>query len=315
VKSRAIFANVGYSISDRTRISGGLRYTKDEKDAFVNINDGLIDTSASDSWNDTSGELAVTYRLGKGMNLYGAIQSGYQSGQFPARPYCLFGFLDFTQPGNVSQPNCFVASDNITALNYEVGIKGQPVPKLSMSVAAFWTDYSDLPYQVSTTTGAGFDTRNIIVDQRSVGFEWEGTWFATRSFLLHSTLGYIDAEVDDPVAVAPLTPEITLSISPQFSWFTSAGGEFVFRVDYSHRGDMWGEPSSDPGRFTKIESRNLVNADFAYHSKSGRWSLGIYGTNVFDERYDNARLNTGDYVLIMLSNDVSEFGVRYTTRF
>lgn len=315
VKSRAIFANVGYSISDRTRISGGLRYTKDEKDAFVNINDGLIDTSDSDSWNDTSGELAVTYRLGNGMTLYGAIQSGYQSGQFPARPYCLFGFLDDTQPGGVSRPNCFVASDNITALNYEVGLKGQPVPRLSMSVAAFWTDYSDLPYQVSTTTGSGFDTRNIIVDQRSVGFEWEGSWFVSKRFMIHSTLGYIDAEVDDPVAVAPLTPEVTLSISPQYSWFTSSGGEFVFRVDYSHRGDMWGEPTSDPGRFTKIESRNLLNADFAYHSKGGRWSLGIYGRNVTDERYDNARLNTGDYILVMLSNDVSEFGVRYTTRF
>jgi iron complex outermembrane receptor protein len=315
VKSRAIFANVGYSLSDRTRISGGLRYTKDEKDAFTNINDGLIDTSASDSWNDTSGELALTYRLGNDMTMYGAIQSGYQSGQFPARPYCLFGFLDFTQPGNVSQPNCFVASDNITALNYEVGIKGQPVPRLSMSIAAFWTDYSDLPYQVSTTTGAGFDTRNIIVDQRSVGFEWEGSWYVSRKFMIHSTLGYIDAEVDDPVAVAPLTPDLTLSISPQYSWFTSSGGEFVFRVDYSHRGDMWGEPSSDPGRFTKIESRDLLNADFSYHSKGGRWSLGIYGKNVTDERYDNARLNTGDYILVMLSNDASEFGVRYTTRF
>ena len=133
--------------------------------------------------------------------------------------------------------------------------------------------------------------------------------------MIHSSLGYIDAEVDDPVAVAPLTPKITLSISPQYSWFTSTGGEFVFSVDYSHRGDMWGEPTSDPGRFTKIESRDLFNANFAYHSKDGRWSLGIYGKNVFDERYDNGRLNTGDYVLIMLSNDASEFGVRYTTRF
>jgi hypothetical protein len=25
------------------------------------------------------------------MNVYGAIQNGCQSGQFPARPYCLFG--------------------------------------------------------------------------------------------------------------------------------------------------------------------------------------------------------------------------------
>ena len=315
VTSRAIYASVGYSISDRTRISGGLRYTKDEKDAFVNINDSLIDTSASDSWTEPNGDLAVTYRLGNGMTTYGAIQSGYQSGQFPARPFCLFGFLDFTQPGNVSQPNCFVASDPVTALNYEVGLKGQPVPKLSMSIAAFWTEYSDLPYQVSTTTGGGFDTRNIIVDQRSVGFEWEGSWYLNKRFMIHSTLGYIDAEVDDPVAVAPLTPKVTLSISPEYSWFTSTGGEFVFRVDYSYRSDMFGEPSSDPGRFTEIKSRDLVNAYFSYHSKDGRWSLGIYGRNVFDERYDNARLNTGDYILVMLSNDTSEFGVRYTTRF
>ncbi len=34
-----------------------------------------------------------------------------------------------------------------------------------------------------------------------------------------------------------------------------------------------------------------------------------------DEEYDNARLNTGDYVLIMLNNDASEFGVRLTKRF
>ena len=109
------------------------------------------------------------------MNVYGTIQNGYQSGQFPPRPYCLFGFLDFTQPGNVSRPNCFVANDNVTALNYEVGLKGQPFDNLQMSIAVFYTDYSDLPYQVSATIpGAGFDTRNILVDQTSMGVEWEG---------------------------------------------------------------------------------------------------------------------------------------------
>jgi len=315
VKSSAVFANVGYRITDRIRLSGGLRYTKDDKDAYVNINDGLIDTGASDNWGETSGELALTYTLDNDMTIYGAIQNGYQSGQFPARPYCLFGFLDFTQPGNVSQPNCFVASDPITALNYEVGIKGRPIQKLGMSVAVFLTDYSDLPYQVSTTTGGGFDTRNIIVDQRSSGIEWEGTWYANKHFVLHSSLGYLDADVADPDAVAPLTPDLTVSISPEFSWFAGNGGKFVFRVDYSYRSDMYGEPSSDPGRFTHIDARSLINADFAYHSNGGKWSLGIYGRNVTDERYDNARLNTGDYVLVMLSNDVSEYGVRYLARF
>jgi iron complex outermembrane receptor protein len=315
VRSSAIYANVGYNITDRTRVSGGLRYTKDEKDAFVNINDGLIDTNASDDWGETSGELAVTHGFAENLTFYGAIQNGYQSGQFPARPYCLFGFLDFSQPGNVSQPNCFVASDPITAINYEVGIKGRPVKRLGMSIAVFYTDYSDLPYQVSTTTGAGFDTRNIIVDQTSAGVEWEGTWFANENFSLHSSVGYINADVDDPQAVAPLTPELTASISPIFSWFLSNRGELGLRFDYSYRSDMYGEPSSDPGRFTKIDSRSLLNFDFSYHAPGGRWSLGVFGRNVTDERYDNARLNTGDYILVMLSNDVSEFGVRYTARF
>jgi hypothetical protein len=35
----------------------------------------------------------------------------------------------------------------------------------------------------------------------------------------------------------------------------------------------------------------------------GDWTVGIYGRNITDERYDNARLNTDDYVLVMLSND------------
>ncbi|MNC88948.1 hypothetical protein D3C83_48280 [compost metagenome] len=78
---------------------------------------------------------------------------------------------------------------------------------------------------------------------------------------------------------------------------------------------MYGEPSSDPGRFTQIASRDLINADITYHAPGDRWSLGVYGRNVTDERYDNARLNLTDYVLVILSNDASEFGVHYTTRF
>jgi len=47
----------------------------------------------------------------------------------------------------------------------------------------------------------------------------------------------------------------------------------------------------------------------------GNWSISGYGKNVTDERYDNARLNVTDYVLVILSNDASEFGVRVTRDF
>jgi iron complex outermembrane receptor protein len=215
----------------------------------------------------------------------------------------------------IAQPNCFVANDNVTAINYEGGVKGQPYDFLQIAIAVFYTDYSDLPYQVSTTSGAGFDTRNIIVDQESVGVEIEGRVIVNDRFSVHSSLGYINADVEDPDAVAPLTPDLTFSLSPEYSMPLAGGAEVTLRADYSYRDDMYGEPTSDPARFTRIDSRSLLNVDVSYTNPDGDWTLGLYGRNVFDERYDQGRLNTGDYVLVMLSNDASEFGARFAYNF
>ena len=323
--SQAVYANVGYSVSDQLRLSAGVRHTEDDKAAGTIINsspvfpNGLLNESAQRDWSETSWDVSASYKFNDRMTLYGAIQSGYQSGQFPPRPFCLFGAIVGGGPPNpliLASPNCFVANDNVTALNYEVGLKGQPLDNLEMSITVFNTDYSDLPYQVSTTIGGGFSTVNIIVDQTSRGVEWESTWLVTDSFRLHTTLGYIDADVKDPnpAAVAPLTPELTVSVSPELA-IPTGGGEVTIRADWSFRDEMFGEPSSDPGRFTFIESRDLINFDISYRPTDGDWSVAAYGRNITDERYDNARLNTGDYVLIMLSNDASEFGVRFTKDF
>ncbi len=303
--SRAIFANMGYQLTDDLRLAGGLRFNKDKKDVVANV--GIGPFAASDQWSQMSYDLSASYRMENGMNLYGTIQSGYQSGQFPARPYCLFG-----------NPECLVATDNITAVNYEVGIKGQVTDTFSMSVAVFNTVFDDLPYQVSTTAEGGFSTTNLVVSQTSRGVEWESTVYISNAFKLHSALGWIDIDVDEKDGVkpvAPLTPELTAAIGPSYEFGLASGASITTRIDYSFRDEMYGEPSSDPGRLTQIDSRELVNMDIAYSPASGDWTVALYGHNIFDERYDNARLNTGDYILRILSNDASEFGVRYTAQF
>ena len=316
VKSTAIYANLGYDVSDQFRLSGGLRFTQDEKTAFTNVGSGPYDDARD--FDEVSWELSANYTFGNGMTGYGTIQTGYQSGQYPARPYCLFG--DLTPPDD--DDDCFKASDNITAINYEVGYKGQLSDRFSMSAAFFYTQYEDLPYQVSTTTGVGFDTFNLIVDQTSTGFEWENTLFLSDNFSFQASLGYIDVSVDEQLVgnevvtpVAPLTPELTWSLSPQWVIPLAAGGNVTMRLDYSYRDGMYGEPSSDPGRLTAIDDRALLNVDVAYHSEDGTFTAGIYGRNVTDERYDNARLNTGDYILRIMSNDASEFGLRLVKSF
>ena len=142
--------------------------------------------------------------------------------------------------------------------------------------------------------------------------------YFTDAFKLHSAVGWIDVDVDEKDGVkpvAPLTPELTAAIGPSYEFGLANGGSITTRIDYSFRDEMYGEPSSDPGRLTQIDSRELVNMDIAYTPASGDWTVAFYGHNVFDERYDNARLNTGDYVLRILSNDASEFGLRYSAEF
>ena len=333
VDSQAIYANVGYNLSDDLRVSGGLRYTQDDKEAGIRINEdatfpqGLINETSSRDWSEVSWDVSGNYQLNDRLNVYGTIQSGYQSGQFPPRPFCLFGAIVAVAPpapATLNPDNCFEANDNVTALNYEVGLKGQPFDNLQMSIAVFYTDYSDLPYQVSEALpGAGFDTQNILVDQTSMGVEWESTWQVFENFRLYTTLGYIDTDADEqvtdpnnppPDAVAPLTPELTFSISPESS-LPLGEGNLTLRADYSFRDDMYGEPSADPGRFTQIDSRDLINVDATYEPADGDWSVSLYGKNVTDERYDNARLNVTDYVLVIMSNDASEWGVRLTRDF
>ena len=303
--STAFFANLSRTLAERWRLAAGVRTTRDKKRASTDVGTGLV--RAARSWQETSWDVAIHHSVNEYLSTYATVQSGYQSGEFPARPYCLF-----------SDPGCFVAGDNVTALNYEIGIKGQPRDRMELSVAAFRTQYDDLPYQVSTTQGAGFTTVNLIVTQRTTGLELEGTLYMTDALRLRFALGGIDTDVDRQQGVrpvAPLTPKLTVSVSPEYRHVLASGAEVAARLDYSYRAAMWGEPSSDPARLTRIGSRALANFHVGFTTADSAWTAAIYGRNAGDVRYDNARLNTGDYVLRILSNDASEFGLRLEHRF
>ena len=304
--SKAVYVNVRRDLTDELSLSGGLRYTEDEKDASASVSEAIGTVYSSDNWDEVTWEIASNYTFENGMTGYATIQSGYQSGQYPARPYCLFRNIE-----------CFVASDNITAVNYEVGIKGRVNEYFDVSVAVFNTDFDDLPYQVSKVTESGFETDNQIVTQTSRGIELDTT-FNYGNFSMMASVGYMDVDVDEQDGykpVAPLTPDLTLAIGPSYTFDLEGGDSIRVRADYSYRSDMYGEPSSLASRQTELDSRELVNVDIAYTPADDAYTVALYGRNIFDERYDNARLNTGDYIIQVLSNDASEFGVRFSTEF
>ena len=303
--SSAVFVNASRAVGDRWRLGAGVRTTRDRKRASTDVGTGIV--SARRTWRETSWDVSAHYAANDRLAAYGTVQSGYRSGEFPARAYCLF-----------TDPDCFAASDNVTAVNVELGLKGRPRSGMELAVAVFRTRYGDLPYQVSTTAGEGFNTVNLIVEQRTTGIECETTLYLSGGFRLQFALGYLGVEVDRQQGVkpvAPLTPELTISASPEYRMALATGAEIALRLDYSYRDAMWGEPSSDPARLTRIDSRALVNFDLGYTAADGAWTAAVYGRNAGDVRYDNARLNTGDYLLRILSNDASEFGLRVERRY
>ncbi len=314
--SDAAYASLGYRFTPTLRASAGLRHTRDRKDARAVLND-FVDAPARRDWREWNWDLSATWQLREQANVFASIASGYQAGRFPARPYCLFDFIDVTQPGNVAAANCFAASDHITATNYEIGFKGALGGglesnwgrRVQLRVALFLTDYDNLPLAASDTTGAGFDTRNVIVSQRNIGVEWESTVELQPRLLVDARIGLLEANPDATGVVPLLSPRWTASVSPRWL-LPAAQGDFVLRADYSWRGFMYGEPAANARPYSELAARELLNLDFSYQPRNANWQIALYGRNVLDGRYAQATLNTGDYILRILSNDPSEFGLR-----
>jgi iron complex outermembrane receptor protein len=302
--STAVYGNVGYQITPAFRLSGGARYTHDKKHAYADL--GFAPPFSDDrTWSQPTWEVSGTYKLAPLLTAYATISRGYQSGGYPARPY---GGAGTFKPYNP-----------VTATDYEVGIKGEPLPFLQEELTLFDTEYKDLTAQVSEILATGFSTITENAGRaRSYGVEWESRARLVEGFFFNTSIGYDNAKYTQvksgsslKVGDTPaLTPKWTISAGPEYRLALLAGGSVAMRVDYSYRSAMEGQPNNDP--LAKIGSRYLVNFDVTYTAASGGWTVGAYGKNVTDQRYVEGKLDVGDYVLNLLSNDASEFGLRFT---
>jgi len=308
--SYAIYANVKYELSDRLMVGGGLRYSKDDKEANALFPSFPERVFRDADFEELTWDINATLALHDAINAYAQIQKGYQTGGFPPRPF--------------GGPAQFVSFNEQTAINYEVGLKGDWMNRLVFSLAAFWTEYDDLALPFSDTqAGGGFVT---IVENagesRSRGFELEGDLEVFDGFHIRTAVGYLDAEIRsvDPGTIGigqgdspALTPEWTLSVAPSYRIRFANGGALQINADYSYRDEMFGQSINNPNEL--MDSRELLGFSIDYHAPDGTWSLGAYGENITNEVYDVGRLQQTGFVGVVLSNDRRELGVRLTKQF
>jgi outer membrane receptor protein involved in Fe transport len=207
LETYAIFGEVYYNLSDRMKLTVGLRYTNDEKrvsDRNLLLNSLLAGNPMptplgspvalglpeyredSETFDDTTGRVVLDWAMGDSTMAYVSYSRGYKGGGFnPPFDPAVF-------------PNASRTFDPETINAYEIGTKSLFADgDLTLNLAAFYYDYKGL--QVSRIVNRTSFNENV--DSEITGLEAEFIWSPTDNLVINGMVSFLDTEIGD-VAIA-----------------------------------------------------------------------------------------------------------------
>jgi iron complex outermembrane recepter protein len=273
------FGQASYSLSDKLKLTAGLRYSKDEKDSDIFRKSFLgrsgIQFSKDGDWDDVTWKVGAEWYVADESMLYASVSTGFKSG----------GFL---QQANAEPYD----PEEITA--WEIGSKNRFFDnRLQANVSAYYYDYTDM--QLTTirnlqrvTTNAGeSEVKGIeleLVARPIAGLDLGGSFAYTDS----EFTDYDDIDPQDPDAGVqdlsgnrlPRTPEFTVNLSAAYTWDFDMGSLTSSLVYY------W----SDEVFFTAYnrvddaqDSYHKTDARLAFNSADGSWYVALSAKNLEDD--------------------------------
>ncbi len=295
-QSYGIFGSLFYDISDQLTVSGGLRYTDDEKD-FTATRDvgsnpiGPLTESVSDE--QISWDLSATYAVNDEVNLYGRIARGYRGPSVQ---------------GRVVFADTLSTADSETVISYEAGAKSELFDnRVRLNGNVFYYEISD--QQLTVVGGINNTVQLINADKgEAYGFEIDVEAVATENLVLTGGLSYNKTEIKDDLLLSPgcgtactvLDPAVTVGGSTFFNisgnsfpnapeWIANAtarysvpveGGELYAFTDWAYKGDT---------NFFLYDSVEFFQEGywegglrFGYASDRG-YDVSVFGRNITDE--------------------------------
>jgi len=161
-ETQAAFVNAEYQVNDQWLVSGGLRYTADEKAQELNGGSAIFqfgflgpfpfkiyfDDREPDprTWDKTIGHVSLEYSPEADRLIYGRISTGYRAGNFQTKS---------------DAPPKLVKEE--TLINYELGVKGLFLDgRLRLTSGVFFNDFDD--YQISGSIEPQGGTNERITD-------------------------------------------------------------------------------------------------------------------------------------------------------
>jgi iron complex outermembrane receptor protein len=198
----AVFGQTSYDVNERLNITGGVRYTKDDKSLVVgeqNVNGFalVIGAASVQEYADinvddgqVSWELSANYRIDQNTSVFARIANGFRAQTIQGR--------DVAFEGSPS------VAESETINSFEVGTKTDVLnDKLRLNVAVFYYQIDDI--QFSAIGGGANNTALINADKGTgYGFEVDAQYLATDNLTLTAGYSYNHTEIqDDSLTVLP----------------------------------------------------------------------------------------------------------------
>lgn len=305
IDALALFFHNQFAVTDNLNLIAGVRYSNEKVsvDGGTFIASGLIDppgfpttigpvVATSDlipdggSHRDTS----TTFKMGfewtplsnvgpiDHLLLYGHVSTGFRSGGYTA---------DFV--GSQAEMAA-LSPEKITA--YEVGFKSNLFNrKLTLNGGLFQYNFTDAFVRVDSGTTIVSITKNA-GSIKPWGAELEVNWRPVSGLRLGAAGGYLHSTIESDVISAGQSirgnqtvnsPKWTVALDGQFDTPLTDGLNLTLGADANYRSSQFLETSNQPS--TRESGYWLVGGRVGIETSDGRYSLAVWGKNLFDKQY------------------------------
>jgi iron complex outermembrane receptor protein len=322
-RTRAIaaFGSVDLDVTDKLTLGGEIRWNQEKGDVdFIYQNQP---SSLSGSWTSWLPRFTVDYKVSPDVMLYASAAKGNKPG----------GFNTALGAGTIELPVQFLKYAEEKAWTYEVGVKTRLFDrKLTLNVAAFWTDWTDI--QINTTYfppaplpgRVNYTSNGSRVQIR--GGEIELNWRPNDRLSISANYAYNPARIFDyqlPGATSSNVSSLgtrhlsfssdhqangsvnyTAPLKDGWTWFAQANGEFL-SSQYATEANL-------------AYTGDRVRADLRLGVSSKTWQVTAFVLNLFNDKTpDNLGTNLNPRTLkrnfIVATPDPRQWGVKIRRSF
>jgi len=320
--SKAAFLNVSLHPTDALSITGGIRYSEDEKvytyrrtnpDGTVpnacvgppaqhtqNMNEpncqqnGLYDITDSFQGKRWDYRIVADYRFSDAFLAYASYSTGYKGGGVNPYPYFgpSMGDCALLPPGSALPCNQLNSFDPETLQTYEVGFKSDLFDRrLRLNAAGFFNKFDNIILNLNRCPGPPCAQPSNIGKADVKGFEVEVEARPVRGLSLDGSLSYIDFKYksfttpNTPITLAmttPYTPEWSYSFGVQYDHEMDVG-TLSARFDGTYQSSIYANATNNP--VNMIDAYFIGNARLSWSDPDRDWQVALEVQNLFDKYY------------------------------